>query len=84
MVTAVPDAKRGEIVTAYVVPKEDTLTAAQLDAYCKQSPLLANYKRPRLYRFVETLPRNATGKKLHCVMKQLAQADAEKELLIRA
>lgn len=84
MVTAVPDAKRGEIVTAYVVPKEDALTAAQLDAYCKQSPLLANYKRPRLYRFVETLPRNATGKKLHCVMKQLAQADAEKELLIRA
>jgi acyl-CoA synthetase (AMP-forming)/AMP-acid ligase II len=27
--------------------------------------MLSAYKRPRAYRFVDTLPMNATGKKLH-------------------
>jgi acyl-coenzyme A synthetase/AMP-(fatty) acid ligase len=27
--------------------------------------MLSDFKRPRAYRFVESLPRTATGKKMH-------------------
>ncbi|MCA0989795.1 fatty acid--CoA ligase [Pseudalkalibacillus hwajinpoensis] len=57
-----PDEKWGEIVTAIIVKKQDSLTEADLDRYCKESPNLATYKRPRKYLFVEELPRNASGK----------------------
>ena len=69
IVTAVPDKTRGEIVTAYVVRADDTLTIGELDQFCKNSPMIANYKRPRYYRFVAEIPLNATGKKLHYKMK---------------
>ena len=83
LVTAVPDSKRGEIVTAYVVPADKSLTAQELEQYCKASPLLANYKRPHYYRFVPELIRNVTGKKMHCIMKQLAELDCREGRLIR-
>jgi fatty-acyl-CoA synthase len=57
-----PDALWGEKVVAFVVKKEQQLTAEQLEAFCKQSDKLAPYKRPRAYYFVEALPRNASGK----------------------
>lgn len=83
IVTAVPDKLRGEIVTAYVVKKDDSLTVDELDEYCIQSPMIANYKRPRYYRFSNTIPVNATGKKLHYKIKQLAKDDLLNGLLIR-
>ena len=83
IVTAAPDVKRGEIVTAYIIPTDPSLTAQQLERYCKESPLLANYKRPHYYRFVTELPRNVTGKKMHCVMKQLAELDCREGRLTR-
>ncbi len=83
IVTAAPDVKRGEIVTAYIVPADKALTAQELERYCKESPLLANYKRPHYYRFVTELPRNVTGKKMHCVMKQLAELDCREGRLTR-
>ena len=83
IVTAVPDMKRGEIVTAYIIPADKSLTALELERYCKESPLLANYKRPHYYRFVTELPRNVTGKKMHCVMKQLAELDCREGRLTR-
>ena len=83
IVTAAPDVKRGEIVTAYIIPSDPSLTAQQLERYCKESPLLANYKRPHYYRFVTELPRNVTGKKMHCVMKQLAELDCREGRLTR-
>ncbi|MGE6204893.1 fatty acid--CoA ligase [Guptibacillus hwajinpoensis] len=57
-----PDEKWGEIVTAIIVKKAEGLTEAELDRYCKESPNLADYKRPRKYLFLEELPRNASGK----------------------
>jgi len=83
IVTAVPDKVRGEIVTAYVIKSDPSLTAQELEDHCKASPLIANYKRPRYYRFVATVPINATGKKLHYKMKQLAKDDLLNGLLIR-
>jgi len=83
IVTAAPDSRRGEIVTAYVIAADPSLTAQELERYCKESPLLANYKRPHYYRFVSELPRNVTGKKMHYIMKQLAELDLQEGRLIR-
>ena len=84
IVTAAPDRVRGELVTAYVVKADESLTAAELDEYCKNSNMIANYKRPRYYRFISAVPLNATGKKLHYKMKELAKEDLINGLLIRA
>ncbi len=81
IVTSVPDKVRGQMVTAYVVPKDDSITADELDQYCKQSPELANFKRPRFYRFVRQIPFNATGKKLHVKIKETALQDWKNGLL---
>ncbi len=84
IVTAVPDKARGELVTAYVVRSDDSLTAEELESFCKESPMIANYKRPRYYRFVSSVPLGATGKKLHYKIKEIAKDDLLNGLLIRA
>lgn len=65
LVVGVPDAQWGTRVVAYVVRRDLTLTAAQCDEFCRQHRMLSGYKRPRAYRFVDSLPLTATGKKLH-------------------
>ncbi|MBH8601524.1 fatty acid--CoA ligase [Thermoactinomyces sp. CICC 23799] len=57
-----PDETWGERVVAYVVKKDPGVTADELERFCWQSEKLARYKRPREYRFVKQLPRNASGK----------------------
>ena len=83
IVTSVPDRIRGQLVTAYVIKSDDTLTVEELDKFCKDSPYIANFKRPRYYRFVEEIPLNATGKKLHYKIKQTAAQDLEAGLLTK-
>ena len=83
MVTSVPDKIRGQIVTAYIVRSDDSLTCEEMDEYCKQSPEVAKFKRPRYYRFVSQIPFNATGKKLHVKMKEIALEDLKNGLLYR-
>jgi acyl-CoA synthetase (AMP-forming)/AMP-acid ligase II len=81
VVTSVPDKVRGQLVTAYVVPKDGALTVSELDDFCKESPYIANFKRPRYYRFVDTVPYTATGKKRHVEARENAAADLAKGLL---
>jgi fatty-acyl-CoA synthase len=57
-----PDDRWGETVTAFVVKKDPNISEQELDEYCKNSDMLANYKRPRKYIFCNALPRNASGK----------------------
>ena len=83
IVTSVPDKMRGQLVTAYVVRNDDSLTPEELDEYCKQSPEIANFKRPRFYRFVAQIPFSATGKKLHVKIKDTAARDLKNGLLYR-
>ncbi len=59
----VPDARRGETVKAAVVLRPDAeLTAATLDAWCRDR--LAGHNRPRYIAFLAPgeLPRSTTGK----------------------
>jgi acyl-CoA synthetase (AMP-forming)/AMP-acid ligase II len=65
IVVGIPDEKWGELIVAYVVRNDDALTAAECDRHCREHPMLASFKRPRAYRFVEALPLTATGKKVH-------------------
>lgn len=83
IVTSVPDKIRGQMVTAYVVRNDMSLTPEELDAFCKESTAIANFKRPRYYRFVEQIPFNATGKKLHVKIKHTAEVDLKNGLLYR-
>ncbi|HRE89489.1 MAG TPA: AMP-binding protein [Myxococcota bacterium] len=57
-VLGVEDARWGEVVAAVVVPGSVDLSA--LEAFAAQH--LADYKRPRRFAVVESLPRNALGK----------------------
>jgi acyl-coenzyme A synthetase/AMP-(fatty) acid ligase len=45
--------------------------------------MLADFKRPRRYRFVEELPRTATGKKMHYMIRQRLTDPAEVAQLTR-
>lgn len=83
IVTSVPDKIRGQVVTAYIVKNDDSLTPEELDEFCKKSPDIANFKRPRFYRFIPQIPFNATGKKLHVKIKETAAKDLKNGLLYR-
>ncbi|MGN6198367.1 class I adenylate-forming enzyme family protein, partial [Humibacter sp.] len=81
IVVGLPDPEWGELVVAYVQPREGELTdapsaASELDAYLRASVALADYKRPRRYAFVTELPYTATGKKQHFKLKAQAPQDA--------
>jgi acyl-CoA synthetase (AMP-forming)/AMP-acid ligase II len=84
-VVGLPDERWGELIVAYVVPAADAgeLTVASLDAHCREHPMLADYKRPRAYRIVESLPMTATGKKMHFRVRETAIADERAGLLER-
>ena len=81
VVVGVPDEHWGELVVAYVVRADPALDAAACEAHCHGHPMLATYKRPRAYRFVEELPMTATGKKVHYQVRERAVRDAEAGLL---
>lgn len=65
-----PHEKWGELVIAFVVKKDPTLTVEDLEAFCKNSDKLADYKRPRKYIFIDQLPRNASGKIQKFLLRQ--------------
>ncbi|RQG94834.1 class I adenylate-forming enzyme family protein [Natrarchaeobius chitinivorans] len=60
-VIGIDDDTWGEIPKAYVVCDED-VDEETLDQWCKDSSSLPDFKRPRRYEFLESLPRNASGK----------------------
>jgi long-chain acyl-CoA synthetase len=72
-VIGVPDPEWGERVVAYVVRRADAqVAAAELDALCLAQ--IARFKRPKDYRFVAALPKNAYGKILKTALREREQA----------
>ena len=55
-----PDEEWGEPVVAFVVPEGDPPPVDELDQTCLER--IARYKRPKDYRFVDSLPTNNYGK----------------------
>ena len=70
-VIGMPDDRWSERVVACIVA--DGVDAETLDVWCRES-VLANYKRPRAYVFLDALPRNAANKLLRRELKRLAAA----------
>ena len=68
-VIAAPDERWGQRVVAVIVAAGD-VTAEQLDAHCLASTTLARFKRPREYRFVDSLPKSPSGKILRRVLRE--------------
>lgn len=63
-----PHADWGEEVVAFIVPGAGTANESDLDAHCRS--LIAAFKRPRAYRFVSDLPKNAYGKILKTALRK--------------
>jgi malonyl-CoA/methylmalonyl-CoA synthetase len=59
-VVGTPSEEWGEVVTAFIVPRGSPVNEHELVSWV--SGRLASFKRPRLWHFVEALPRNAMGK----------------------
>lgn len=63
-----PHPEWGEEVVAFIVARPGTtVETAALDALCLSR--IARFKRPRDYRFVESLPKNSYGKILKTVLR---------------
>ena len=64
-----PHPEWGEEVVAYVVKRPGAeLTAPDLDRLCLDN--IARFKRPKSYRFVDTLPKNNYGKVLKTELRE--------------
>ena len=70
-VVAVPHAKLGEDIHAFVVPRPgQSVDADVLRAFCRDK--LADYKIPRHFTFTDTLPRGPMGKVLKADLRRQA------------
>jgi long-chain acyl-CoA synthetase len=66
----VPHEYRGETVKAFIVTKEgETLTEEEITGYCKEK--LAAYKVPKIFEFIDELPKSAVGKVLRRKLKEM-------------
>ncbi|MBU2551518.1 MAG: long-chain fatty acid--CoA ligase [Proteobacteria bacterium] len=73
-VVGVPHDYRGETVKAFVVPKPGQKpTKDELDAFCRER--LTAYKVPKIYEFMDELPKSAVGKILR---RELRAMEIEK------
>ncbi|MEU9888917.1 AMP-binding protein [Sphaerisporangium sp. NPDC051011] len=77
-VVAAPDPERGSIVCAFVVVKPgvsgDAAKSREIQEFVKRT--IAPYKYPRDVRFVDTLPRNTSGKLQHFHLRRIVEAEA--------
>jgi acyl-CoA synthetase (AMP-forming)/AMP-acid ligase II len=68
-----PDERWGEIGVACVVRGRPELGLGELDEHCRASAL-ADFKRPRGYVFLDSLPRNAANKVLRRELREMVAA----------
>ena len=69
-VVGVPDAERGEVIKALVVPTGDKLDLAALESHCRQH--LSKQKWPSEFELVRELPKNFLGKVLRRKLREPA------------
>ncbi|AMO23558.1 long-chain fatty acid--CoA ligase [Ramlibacter solisilvae] len=75
-VMGVPDPEWGELVAAFVVPREGSrVTPEELTAHC--GARIAGYKKPRVIRLVKELPRNHSGKVTKHVLRDAFLQETE-------
>ena len=67
-VVGAPDDRLGQRVVAFVVAAAGD-RGQDIDAFVLEQGVLARFKRPREYRFVEELPRSPSGKILRRLLR---------------
>ena len=71
-----PHEYRGETVKAFIVVKEgQKLTQDEVITYCKEN--LAAYKVPKIFEFIDELPKSAVGKILRRKLKEIEMEKTE-------
>jgi 2-furoate---CoA ligase len=71
------DERWGQIVTAFIVPRDANVTVQELDQFCKNHPKLSNFKRPRRYILINEIPKSASGKTLRRDLRNTYFAKSE-------
>ncbi|MBE3555852.1 MAG: acyl--CoA ligase [Firmicutes bacterium] len=83
-VTSAPDAVRGEVVMAWIVPKKevhpDAALVEEIQNYVKER--ISPYKYPRRVAFVKELPHDPVGKIIVKLLKNWASSEKEPEGLL--
>jgi fatty-acyl-CoA synthase len=70
-IIGVPDERLGEVVMAYIIPKEGTdPTAAEIVDFCQGK--LANFKIPRYVEIVDSFPLTSSGKVQKFIQRKMA------------
>jgi len=72
VVVGLPDEQWGKIIAAFIKLRSE-VSDAELDAHCMASGL-AKFKRPRLYQFIDQIPKSPVGKVLRRVLLEEHQA----------
>jgi long-chain acyl-CoA synthetase len=67
-VIGVPDADKGEVIKAFVVPHAQGIDAEQLLRWARDN--MSHYKVPRQLEFLDSLPASGTGKVLRRLLKE--------------
>ena len=67
-VIGVPDQKSSEVVKAFIVKKNQSITEDEIKAFCKEN--LTAYKVPKFIEFREELPKSNIGKILRRLLKE--------------
>ena len=76
-VAGLPDPRKGEIVAAWIVPRDGEIGALEIQAFCRHK--LAPYKIPTRIEFRSELPKTMVGKVLRRVLVAEAKAKAPTE-----
>ena len=64
----VPDSRSGEVIKAFIVKRDQSLTEQELLDYCHEN--LTNYKVPKRIEFKKELPKTNVGKILRRALKE--------------
>ena len=69
----IPDSRSGEVIKAFVVKRDPSLTENELLQYCREN--LTNYKVPKQISFKTELPKTNVGKILRRALKEQEAAE---------
>jgi long-chain acyl-CoA synthetase len=70
----IPDPKSGEVIKAFIVKKDQSLSEEEVRAFCHKN--LTNYKVPKYFEFRTELPKTNVGKILRRALKEQEAAKA--------
>lgn len=75
-VIGIEDEYSGEVVKAFIVKKDDSLTEKEVKDWTREN--LTGYKRPKFIEFISELPKSNVGKILRKDLRELEKSKNKK------